>query len=41
MGTVDPKKIARARKLYAERSMSVKDICETLHISKMTLYRYL
>lgn len=36
----DPKKIERARKLYHETGMSPKEICETLHISKTTLYRY-
>lgn len=38
--TLDPKKIALARKLYAERSMPVQEICDTLHIGKATLYRY-
>jgi DNA invertase Pin-like site-specific DNA recombinase len=36
----DPKKIERARKLYHETGMSPKEICETLYISKTTLYRY-
>jgi DNA invertase Pin-like site-specific DNA recombinase len=38
--TLDPKKIALAKKLYAERNMLVKEICNTLHIGKSTLYRY-
>ncbi len=38
--TKDPKKIALARKLYADRNMPVKEICDTLHIGRTTLYRY-
>ena len=38
--TKDPKKIAFARKLYADQDMTVHEICEQLHISKSTLYRY-
>jgi DNA invertase Pin-like site-specific DNA recombinase len=38
--SLDPKKVALARKLYAERTMPVKEICETLHIGRSTLYRY-
>ncbi len=38
--TKDPKKIALARKLYNDASMPVQVICEQLHISKSTLYRY-
>jgi DNA invertase Pin-like site-specific DNA recombinase len=34
-------KVAMAKKLYADTTNSVKDICQTLHISKATLYRYL
>jgi DNA invertase Pin-like site-specific DNA recombinase len=37
----DPKKVALARKLYAERGMPVREICEMLHIGRSTLYRYL
>jgi len=37
----DPKKVALARKLYADRSMPVQEICATLHIGRSTLYRYL
>ena len=38
--TLDPKKIALARKLYDDQDMTVQEICEQLHISKSTLYRY-
>jgi DNA invertase Pin-like site-specific DNA recombinase len=34
-------KIAMAKKLYADHSNSIADICRTLHISRATLYRYL
>ncbi len=34
------KEIAIAKALYADPDKSVKDICQTLRISKMTLYRY-
>jgi DNA invertase Pin-like site-specific DNA recombinase len=36
----DPKKIALARKLYSDQNMPVQEICETLHIERATLYRY-
>lgn len=36
----DPKKVALAKKLYADRTMPVQEICETLHIGRSTLYRY-
>jgi DNA invertase Pin-like site-specific DNA recombinase len=39
--TKDPKKIALARKLYADRNMPVQEICDTLHIGRSTLYRYI
>ena len=35
------KKVAMARALYADERHSVEDICQTLHIGKTTLYRYL
>jgi len=38
--TLDPKKVAHARKLYADRNMTVQEICDTLHIGRSTLYRY-
>jgi DNA invertase Pin-like site-specific DNA recombinase len=38
--SLDPKKVAMARKLYADNSTPVKEICDTLHIGRSTLYRY-
>ena len=38
---LDPKKIALAEKLYADRNMQVTEICDTLHIGRSTLYRYI
>ncbi len=38
--TKDPKKIALAKQLYANGHMPVQEICETLHIGRSTLYRY-
>ncbi len=37
----DPKKIAMARKLYEDGNMPVQEICDTLHIGRATLYRYI
>jgi DNA invertase Pin-like site-specific DNA recombinase len=37
----DPAKVAMAKKLYADKTNSVSDICKTLRISRATLYRYL
>jgi DNA invertase Pin-like site-specific DNA recombinase len=34
-------KVAMAKKLYADQTNSIRDICRTLHISRATLYRYL
>jgi DNA invertase Pin-like site-specific DNA recombinase len=34
-------KIAMAKKLYADKTNSVSDICKTLNISRATLYRYI
>lgn len=34
------KKVQLARQLYADKTNEVKDICQTLTISKSTLYRY-
>jgi DNA invertase Pin-like site-specific DNA recombinase len=34
-------KVAMAKKLYADKANSIKDICHTLRISRATLYRYL
>jgi DNA invertase Pin-like site-specific DNA recombinase len=36
----DPKKVALARKLYADRNTPVQEICDQLHIGRSTLYRY-
>jgi DNA invertase Pin-like site-specific DNA recombinase len=38
--TLDPKKIALARRLYADQAMPVAEICATLHVGRSTLYRY-
>ena len=38
--TNDPKKIALAKQLYDDGNMPVKEICDTLHIRRSTLYRY-
>jgi DNA invertase Pin-like site-specific DNA recombinase len=37
---LDPKKVAQAKKLYADRTMPVREICELLHIGRTTFYRY-
>jgi DNA invertase Pin-like site-specific DNA recombinase len=34
-------KVAMAKKLYADRTNSISDICKILHISRATLYRYI
>jgi DNA invertase Pin-like site-specific DNA recombinase len=34
-------KIVMAKKLYADNTNTIRDICQTLHISRATLYRYL
>lgn len=36
-----PQKVALAQALYDDKSHSITDICQTLHISRATLYRYL
>jgi len=33
-------KVAMAKKLYRDRTISIPEICKTLHISKATLYRW-
>jgi DNA invertase Pin-like site-specific DNA recombinase len=33
--------VTMAKKLYADRTNSIADICRTLHISRATLYRYI
>jgi len=39
--SLDPKKIALARQLYDDGHMTVQEICDTLHIGRATLYRYM
>jgi DNA invertase Pin-like site-specific DNA recombinase len=34
-------KVAMAKKLYADKSNEINDICNTLNISRATLYRYI
>ena len=34
-------KVAMAKKLYADTTNEISDICKTLHISRATLYRYI
>lgn len=36
-----PKKIAMAKALYEDKNNSVADVCQTLGVSRSTLYRYL
>jgi DNA invertase Pin-like site-specific DNA recombinase len=38
--SLDPKKVALAKQLYADGSTPVQEICATLHIGRSTLYRY-
>ena len=38
---LDAKKVALATFLYESREHSIRDICETLHVSRATLYKYL
>ena len=37
----DPKRLAIARALHADKSNSIADICRTLRVSRASLYRYL
>src|SRR5689334_31633 len=39
--TLTPKQIAQVKKLYADKTTPIKDICKSFHISRMTLWRYL
>jgi DNA invertase Pin-like site-specific DNA recombinase len=34
-------KVAMAKKLYADKTNEIDEICKTLHISRATLYRYI
>lgn len=36
-----PRKVALAQRLYQDRTTSVDEICQTLRVSRATLYRYL
>jgi DNA invertase Pin-like site-specific DNA recombinase len=38
--SLSDKKVEMARKLYADKSNSIEEICKTLGISRMTLWRY-
>jgi DNA invertase Pin-like site-specific DNA recombinase len=38
---LNPKQIALAKSLYDSREHSIQDICNTLHISRGTLYKYI
>jgi DNA invertase Pin-like site-specific DNA recombinase len=40
-GLNDPKKVALAQKLHADKTNTIDDICRTLRVSRATLYRYL
>src|SRR5438105_14419665 len=37
----NPKRLAMAKALYADKQRSIPDICQTLGVSRSTLYRYL
>src|SRR5947209_655941 len=37
----NPKKLAMAKTLYADKQRSIPEICQTLGVSRSTLYRYL
>ena len=39
--TLTPQQIALVKKLYADKTTPIKDICKSFHISRMTLWRYL
>lgn len=38
---LNTQKVAMAKKLYADKTNSIADICNTLRISRATLYRYI
>lgn len=38
---VDEVKIQTAKRMHADKNLSIKEICKVLKISKPTLYRYL
>ncbi|MEO8426423.1 MAG: helix-turn-helix domain-containing protein [Verrucomicrobiota bacterium] len=37
---VDDPRVQTAKKMHADKTMSIADICSTLRISRPTLYRY-
>lgn len=39
-GLSDPKRVALLQKLYADKANDITTICQTLGISRATLYRY-
>src|SRR3954470_18612384 len=38
--TLTPKQIAMVKKLYADKTTPIRDICKSFNISRMTLWRY-
>jgi hypothetical protein len=38
---LDEAKVRAARKLHDDRTLNIDDICNTLHISRSTYYRYI
>src|SRR2546423_8859004 len=38
--TLTPKQIAQLQALYADKTNNIRDICNTFHISRTTLYRF-
>ena len=38
--TLTPKEVAMVKRLYADKTTPVKDICKSFNISRMTLWRY-
>jgi len=38
---LSPKKVTMLRELYGNKNLSINEICETLKISRTTLYRYI
>ena len=40
-GLADAKQVAMAQALYSDTSHSIADICQTLRVSRATLYRYI
>jgi hypothetical protein len=38
--TLTPKEVAMVKRLYADKTTPVKDICKSFNISRITLWRY-